>query len=166
MFKINVNTDKPYEAVQDKSGLQLNGQPLNWDIQPLNGHTFHIIKDNQSYTAEVIQADYARKEFVIKINGTIYELKAQDQLDLLLDKLGMSAANTARIKEIKAPMPGLILDVRVKEGQVVQKGDVVLILEAMKMENTIKSMADGVVKLIKINKGQSVEKNQLLIVFE
>lgn len=166
MFRINVTTGQQFEAVENNGKLHLNNEPLNWDVQALNEHTFHIIKDDQSYTAEVIQADYTKKEFVIKINGSIYELKAQDHLDLLLEKLGMSAGNAARIKEIKAPMPGLILDIRVEEGQAVQKGEVLVVLEAMKMENTIKSAADGVVKLIKVNKAQSVEKNQLLIVFE
>jgi biotin carboxyl carrier protein len=63
-------------------------------------------------------------------------------------------------------MPGLILDIYVQEKQQVQKGDVLLILEAMKMENAIKSAADGVIKSIKVSKRQSVEKNQLLLEFE
>jgi biotin carboxyl carrier protein len=93
-------------------------------------------------------------------------LKVQDALDLLLEKLGMANGATAKVKEVTAPMPGLVLDIRVVPGQTVQKGDVLLILEAMKMENAIKSVAEGVVKLVKAVKGQSVEKNQLLILFE
>jgi biotin carboxyl carrier protein len=166
MFKITVQPDQTFEAKVENGQLQLNQQPFNWDIQFLSTYSCHILKDNQSYNAEIIQADYLKKEFVIKINGTIYQLKAQDDLDLLLDKLGMSNGATAKIKEIKAPMPGLVLDIRVVPGQIVQKGDVLLILEAMKMENAIKSATDGVVKQVKAMKGRSVEKNQLLIVFE
>jgi biotin carboxyl carrier protein len=62
-------------------------------------------------------------------------------------------------------MPGLILDLKVKPGDEVKKGDVVLILEAMKMENSIKSPGDGIVKLVKVNLKDSVEKNQVLIQF-
>jgi biotin carboxyl carrier protein len=77
----------------------------------------------------------------------------------------MNNLNSQAAKEIKAPMPGLIFDIKVKEGDEVKKGDAVLILEAMKMENILKSPGDGTVKSIKIKKGQSVEKNQVLIQF-
>jgi biotin carboxyl carrier protein len=79
--------------------------------------------------------------------------------------MGMAQTGTGNLKDIKAPMPGLILDVKVAPGDLVKKGDVVLILEAMKMENSIKSPGDGVVKDIKVALKQSVEKNQVLIQF-
>jgi biotin carboxyl carrier protein len=79
--------------------------------------------------------------------------------------MGMNAAGSGNLKEIKAPMPGLILDLKVAPGDVVKKGDVVLILEAMKMENSIKSPGDGVVKAVNVSLKQSVEKNQVLIQF-
>jgi len=77
----------------------------------------------------------------------------------------MNASVAGSLKEIKAPMPGLILDLKVAPGDQVQKGDVLLILEAMKMENSIKSPGDGVVKEVKVSLKQSVEKNQVLIQF-
>jgi biotin carboxyl carrier protein len=77
----------------------------------------------------------------------------------------MNAAGSGILKENKAPMPGLILDLKVAPGDVVKKGDVVLILEAMKMENSIKSPGDGVVKEVKVSLKQSVEINQVLIQF-
>jgi biotin carboxyl carrier protein len=69
------------------------------------------------------------------------------------------------VNHIKAPMPGLIIDLRVKEGDVVKQNDPLIILEAMKMENVIKSPGDGTVKAVKVQKGNSVEKNQVLIEF-
>jgi biotin carboxyl carrier protein len=63
-------------------------------------------------------------------------------------------------------MPGLVLDVRVKEGDEVKKGDPLLVLEAMKMENILKSPAHAKIKKINVNKGQAVEKNQVLVSFE
>jgi carbonic anhydrase len=77
MFKIIVNNGQTYEIVQDDGLLQLNGKPFPWDVQPLNPYTFHILKDARSYTAEVLQADYAAKTFVIKINGHTYHIQAQ-----------------------------------------------------------------------------------------
>ena len=71
----------------------------------------------------------------------------------------------AKVNEIKAPMPGLVLDIRVAEGDEVKKGDSILVLEAMKMENIIKSPTDGIIKKINVKKGIAVEKNQVLIHF-
>ncbi|HSH65835.1 MAG TPA: acetyl-CoA carboxylase biotin carboxyl carrier protein subunit, partial [Bacteroidia bacterium] len=73
--------------------------------------------------------------------------------------------NTNKINEIKAPMPGLVLDIRVNEGDSIQKGDAVIVLEAMKMENIIKSPVDGTIKKINVKKGLAVEKNQVLVQF-
>lgn len=92
-------------------------------------------------------------------------LQLKDKNDMLLEKLGMNVASLSALKDIKAPMPGLILDLKVKEGDEVKKGDVVLILEAMKMENIIKAPGDGKVKSVKVNLKDSVEKNQVLIQF-
>ncbi|MDB5260982.1 MAG: carboxylesterase, partial [Adhaeribacter sp.] len=139
--------------------------PFNWDIAPIRPGTFHIIKDAVSYNAELIQADYATKTFIIKINGTLHTLTVKDRFDLLLDKMGMSATNARQINEIKAPMPGLIIAIKVEPGQEVKKGEPLLVLEAMKMENILKSPGDGVVKTIKVNLRDNVEKNQVLILF-
>jgi biotin carboxyl carrier protein len=79
--------------------------------------------------------------------------------------MGMNSLVSGILKEIKAPMPGLILDLKVAPGDLVKKGDVVLILEAMKMENSIKSPGDGIVKAVNVSLKQSVEKNQVLIQF-
>ena len=78
-----------------------------------------------------------------------------------MDNLSSNAA-----EDLKAPMPGLVLDVKVSPGDSVTTSDVVLVLEAMKMENNIKAPAEGVVKSIEIEKGQAVEKNQVLVTFE
>jgi biotin carboxyl carrier protein len=72
----------------------------------------------------------------------------------------------SKVNEIKAPMPGLVLDIIAEVGQEVNEGDNILILEAMKMENNIKSPTTGVIKEIKCEKGAAVEKNEVLILFE
>ena len=89
----------------------------------------------------------------------------QDKFDLLLEKMGMNNANAGNVISIKAPMPGLIIDLKVKDGDAVKHNDPLIVLEAMKMENIIKSPGDGVVKSVKVTKGESVEKNQILIEF-
>lgn len=116
--------------------------------------------------AEVIDANYAEKAFTIRINENQYVVNVKDRFDLLLDQMGMSGAASAKVNHIKAPMPGKVLEVKVTAGDTVQKGDSVLILEAMKMENVIKAPGAGKVKTVKVNQGESVEKNQVLIEFE
>jgi biotin carboxyl carrier protein len=88
-----------------------------------------------------------------------------DQFDELLHKLGMDNLSAQKVSELKAPMPGMVLKVLVSEGEEVKKGSNLLILEAMKMENVIKSPADGVIKTIKVSPADKVEKNQVMIIF-
>jgi biotin carboxyl carrier protein len=87
-------------------------------------------------------------------------------LDQQIEALGFEIGASKKINEIKAPMPGLILEISVNVGQEVKENDALLILEAMKMENVIKSPCDGIIKSIKVKQGEAVDKNSLLIEFE
>ncbi len=84
----------------------------------------------------------------------------------MLKHLGLDQANKVKVNEVKAPMPGLVLSLKVTEQQAVKKGDAILILEAMKMENVIKSPIDGVIKQIVVSEKQAVDKNQTLVLFQ
>ena len=77
----------------------------------------------------------------------------------------MDALHAKKAADLKAPMPGLVVEVSVSEGQEIKKGDKLVVLEAMKMENILKSPADGVVKKVNVKKGNTVEKNEVLILF-
>lgn len=131
-----------------------------------NDNQLHIIKDNRSYTVSLVRADYEYGEFRLMVNNREYSLSAKDRFDLLLEELGMQDLGAAAINDLKAPMPGLVLDIPVSEGQEVTKGDALLVLEAMKMENVLKAETDGVVKSVNVSKGEAVEKNHVLIEFE
>ena len=113
----------------------------------------------------MVSFNAAEKTAEIKVNNNIYTVSAKDQYDVLLDKLGLSSLNSAKVSEVKAPMPGLVLKVMVAEGDEVKKGDNLFVLEAMKMENIIKSPADVVVKTVKLKPGDKVEKGQVLLQF-
>ena len=164
MYKATVNK-KNFDIIQNENGLTINGSFLPWDLAKLSEGCFHILINNKSYLAEVVKADPATKSFSIKINGEIYSVELKDRFDLLLEKMGMKNGAAGKVNNIKAPMPGLIIDLRVKAGDKVVPGDALLILEAMKMENMIKASAEGIVKTVKVEKGDSVEKNQVLIEF-
>jgi biotin carboxyl carrier protein len=164
MYKASVN-DSVFEIRAEKEELVVNGQPINWDILEVADEYFHIIHEYKSYRAELVKADYSAKTFTVKINGRIYTVALKDKFDLLLEKMGMNAGSSGKVNNVKAPMPGLIIDLKVKEGDAVKQNDPLIILEAMKMENIIKSPGDGVIKAVKVKKGSSVEKNQILIEF-
>jgi biotin carboxyl carrier protein len=153
-FQIVVN-DKTIELQPDEA------QALN--IVSLGENTLHILKNNKAYNIELENTDHKNKVYNLKINGTKYAVKINDKYDRLIEKLGMKVGIAQKVGDIKAPMPGLVLEVSVEVGTVVSKGDKVLILEAMKMENSLKAAGDGTVKAIHISKGTAVEKGQLLI---
>ena len=96
----------------------------------------------------------------------MYTVEIKNDLDQLIEEMGLSLGSAQQVNDIKAPMPGLILEVNVKEGDQVKEGDYLLVLEAMKMENTLTAPRDGIVKSISIANGDTVEKNQLLIEME
>ena len=166
MFQISVtnkHTDDVEENAED--GLKINDKITQPDVSKINPSVWHIINDLQSYNAEVVSFDSTLKTAQIRVNNNLYSVSAKDQFDLLLDKMGLSNLNSAKIGELKAPMPGLVLRTFVKDGDAVSKGDNLLILEAMKMENIIKAPADAVVKTVKIKPGDKVEKAQILLHF-
>lgn len=165
MLQLKVNGHFDYKVDKTGDELLINSDEIKADIRQLNASAYHIINDLKSYNAEVISFDKETKTAEIKVNGNIYTVNAKDQFDILLDQLGMSNLNSAKVAELKAPMPGLVLKLFVTEGTEVKKGDNLFVLEAMKMENIIKSPADVTVKGVKIKPGDKVEKAQVLITF-
>lgn len=164
MYKATVNK-KDFNIESENGQLTVDGKAVEWDLVKISNQFFHVLIKNQSYRAEVIKADAVTKSFQLKINGNVYEVSLKDRFDLLLEKMGLNNGLAGKANNIKAPMPGLIVDLRVKPGDHVNPGDALLILEAMKMENMIKATAQSVVKTVKVAKGDSVEKNQVLIEF-
>lgn len=146
--------------------LTINNEAKNVDLIKESETRYHLIKDNRSYNLELLESNVATKEFTIKVNGNEYKLKAQDKYDELLSKMGISRGAVAKVNELKAPMPGLVLQVMVEVGQEVKQDEPLLILEAMKMENVLKSPADVVIKSIEISTQDAVEKNQILLKFD
>jgi len=165
MYKVKVNDKYNYEVEKNGDGLLIDSEKTGADIKQLSNTTYHIINNLQSYNAEVISFNSAEKTAEIKVNNNIYTITAKDQFDILLDKLGLSNLNAAKVSEIKAPMPGMVLKVFVSEGMEIKKGDNLFVLEAMKMENIIKAPADVLVKTVKIKPGDKVEKGQILMLF-
>ena len=156
-----------FSVIVGASAFELEAKELNsLNIVQQSPSHYHLLDHHQSYQVEVLNIDLANKELSLLVNGNTYSLEIKDELDLLVKELGFSTGGTQKQKFINAPMPGLILDILVEEGAEIQKGDPLLILEAMKMENILKAEGEGVVKNIEAIKGAAVEKGQLLIEME
>ncbi|MBX2960669.1 MAG: biotin/lipoyl-binding protein [Flavobacteriales bacterium] len=167
LIKVIAENKQEYKIGFDKnlkSGT-IDNQSFNWDVSKINERTFHVIKNNKSYNIELLKANPEEKNFFIKVNGRKFKFAVKDKYDELLKSLGMDNMASTKVTNLKAPMPGLVINIAVEVGQTVQKGDALLILEAMKMENVIKSPTDGVIKSITVKKGDAVEKNQVLLNF-
>lgn len=136
------------------------------DAVALQNQNFHILKDAKPYKAQLISADFINRKYEVKVNNNTYHITIENELDLLIRKIGIERGKTKLVNAIKAPMPGLIIEINVEVGQEVKENDPLLILEAMKMENSFLSPRDGKIKSIAVQKGNAVDKGQLLIEFE
>tara|TARA_B110000908_G_C10257687_1_gene456765 strand:+ start:1759 stop:2244 length:486 start_codon:yes stop_codon:yes gene_type:complete len=161
MVQIKI-ADKKYQIENNK----INNTSIDWDLLDNSDGTFHIIKNHKTYKAVLLEKDEAAKKMTISLNGNEYTVDLKDKFDLLLDKLGMSNLTVLKLKDVKAPMPGLVFKMHAKMGDTIAKGDALLILEAMKMENVLKATGEGRIKAIKVSEGEAVEKGQVLIELE
>ncbi|WP_422860361.1 acetyl-CoA carboxylase biotin carboxyl carrier protein subunit [Flagellimonas sp. S174] len=157
-YSIMVNEDHEFELTQD----QINAL----DILKTGYNNFHILKDGKSFHIEIVESNFNDLKYAIKVNGTDYHTSVKTPLLHLIDKMGFASNGAINVASIEAPMPGLILDIAVKEGQEVNENDPLLILEAMKMENSITSPRNGIIKSISVSKGDAVDKKQVLLTFE
>jgi biotin carboxyl carrier protein len=158
--------DKKYEiAVNgDLSLVTVNGREVKVDYRHLRaGKLYSVLADNVNY------------EFALEKSNGGFEAwhgSGQTRVDVSDEKterlktLTSAVSGRSRASTLKAPMPGLVLKVEVRIGQHVKKGDGLIIVEAMKMENELKAHSPATVKEIKVRSGEAVEKNQVLIVFE
>lgn len=163
MFEAKVNGEHIFEVALTAQGYALDGKPAAVDVQRLNDHSFQVLYQGASHTVHIASVDWVAKTVVLKIDGKRAEVNLSNEMDRLLKKLGLENAGVLKVSDIKAPMPGLIHSIKVTEGQQVTKGDPLLILEAMKMENMIKAPADGIVGKILVKQGQSVDKGMVMI---
>ncbi|GAB3556780.1 acyl-CoA carboxylase biotin carboxyl carrier protein subunit [Spirosoma fluminis] len=165
MYQTSVNEQTAVTIDFAAGNPLLNGEPFAWDLVRLSDRTFHILHQDRSYTAEVLELNAVEKTVSLKINGHIHQVQLKDRFDLLLEKMGMAQAAGAKVNDLKAPMPGLIVGINVQPGDEVTKGVSLLILEAMKMENVLKAPGNGTLKAIRVTKGDRVEKGQVLVEF-
>jgi biotin carboxyl carrier protein len=153
-------------ALQLQDGVWKPGTHSDAELTVLPDGRLLIHVAQQVFTARLLEINRAEKTVILSLNGKSVSVTLKEPLDDLLHSMGLDKLTTAKVTHVKAPMPGLVLNVLVEAGQEVKKGDKLLVLEAMKMENIIKAAGDGKVARIAVNKGQAVDKNQTLVEFE
>jgi len=117
MLKVKVNNNKEHKIVfENPTSGTINGSPFALDMIEVKQGSFHIIKDLKSFNVEVVEVDFAQKSFLVNVNGNNYQLNVENKFDELLKTLGFDNLNANKINEIKAPMPGLVIDVCISEG--------------------------------------------------
>jgi biotin carboxyl carrier protein len=136
------------------------------DLVREDDFSYHLLHNNKSYKVQLLSYDINQKTVRIKVSGKEFDVAIEDSYDILAKELGFANTGNKKIKELKSPMPGLVLETMVKAGDTVEEGAALLILEAMKMENVIKSPTDGVIKAVLVKEKEAIEKSQLLIEFE
>jgi biotin carboxyl carrier protein len=166
MITLKVNNGPAFLIDFNKEEVTLNGNMVSSDWAVIAQGKYHVIVNHQSYTLELLGKDETGKQLTMMVNGQKQVVTIEDQYDALLKQLGMDKLVANKVNEVKAPMPGLVLRILVAEGQAVKKGDALLVLEAMKMENIIKATGEGVVKKVSVQPKLAVDKNQVMLVME
>lgn len=165
MYRIHSKHHQTLEVQIEEAEAVLNGIRKPFDLIKIQGNQYHLLLDNISYNAELLHLDRRNKRVELLLNGEHFTMQLEDDFDLLLERMGIERNAGEKVSEVLAPMPGLVLDVLVKPGQSIQEGDPLLVLEAMKMENVIKSPCSAVIETIPVNVHDKIDKDQLLIQF-
>lgn len=136
------------------------------DLRRLPDGTYHYLSPaGRSLAVEVIELREREGRVVLGVDGRRHEVQLRSPLARLLDEMGLEANPQAAVREVTAPMPGLVLRVEASPGERVEAGATLLVLEAMKMENAIKSPVGAEVEVVEVTEGQAVEKGAVLVRF-
>lgn len=147
--------------IVDERHIRIGERLLEVDFQAISGQpVFSVILDGKSYESFVYQGD---EDWEVLIRGRQYQVKIEDEREKRLKAAAGGGVAEGGEFHLKAPMPGLVVSILVEEGQEVKKGQVMLILESMKMQNELKAPRDGVIGRVRVKAGESVEQKQSML---
>lgn len=155
-FILDVNAGQYTFQLIESDNITLNDSDVNNQI---------ILDNNKAKLVSVKEVNHELKRYQIQIDGRTYQVQISDAVDQQILKMNLKSKKSNKLKELRAPMPGLVRQVNVQVGDEVDSGDSLFILEAMKMENVLKSPVNGIVAELFVKPGESVEKNQILLSF-
>ena len=161
-FRAHVG-ERTFDLTLDGDQLLLDGNPVDYSFTPVAEGYYALTLEGQSTSVLVEPSDGGR--FRVTLEGRRTDVRVQDAKALLLERFGLDDAGSGADREVRAPMPGLVLRVNVEPGQAVQQGDSLLVLEAMKMENELRAPIDATVAAVHVGSGDAVGKNAVLVEF-
>ncbi len=161
-YKVQLG-EQQVDLVIEGENLSINGKKQNFVVDQQGERTYHLVFNNKSYRLFIESID--KNKCTIFVNGRSHEILVKDERDQLLDRYGVADALHSIEREIRAPMPGLVLDILVAETDVVEAGGGLIVLEAMKMETSIYAERAGTIKEITAPVGTQIDAKDLLLVF-
>ena len=155
---------RTHEIELGPEGLLLDGRPVEADLRSNQGsHLLNLVLDGRSYTLSARRRD-GRGEWDIEIEGWRHAVLALDERRKAIRELAGTVAMSHGPIKIKAPMPGLVIKVEVDMEEEVEKGQGLIVMEAMKMENELKATAAGQISEVLVEPGQTVDRGETLLV--
>ncbi len=154
--------DKEYTVeIIDEKHVSINGKVMEVDFAPVsNQPVYSLLIDGKSHEAYIYEGE---ENLEVLLRGRLYPAKVEDEREKRLRAAAGGGVAESGEFHLKAPMPGLVVAVPVSEGQPVKKGDVLVILESMKMQNELKSPKDGTVQRVRVKAGETVEQKATLL---
>lgn len=153
--------DTPHTVKIDENTLETNGSRHPFEFQKDTDSSAYVRLGNKTFYLYDVQVKDSELSYTL--DGIRHTLPYKDEMAILMAKMGFKSTKSAGHGSIKSPMPGKILSIRKHPGDTVSAGETVIVLEAMKMENELKSHVNGTVQTVHASEGQSVEKNTLLL---
>ncbi len=146
--------------------VRVNNKDYTFNYKFITDKVLMLRLNDKNYFMTLSESDDEEEYLSVNLQSKLYNIVVKSELDIMIEKISVNKSQGKDKKEIFSPMPGIITKLNVTEGQKVNKGDVILVLEAMKMENEIKAKKDCVIKKINAEALKSVEKNELLVILE
>ena len=154
--------DKSFEIeIKPNDQLLVNGEPVQADFQSVADQpVYTLLLNGESFEALVYPSE---RGIQVLLSGRLFDFTVEDERQQRLRQSSGGAAVQTGEYQLKAPMPGMVVSVPVEEGQEIQTGDDLVILESMKMQNELKAPRDGIISRIRVKAGDNVDQNQVLM---
>lgn len=163
--QVQVGTARLHIGLGPAGELTIDGRPLPYKLNRDGSHIYELMLEGRTHHILLLGVDDTGLTLRLQVNGKTVAVTLPDPAARYKSLIGLDKASARTAADLKAPMPGLVRGIRVQPGDQVKKGDPLVVLEAMKMENVLKAAADATVKDIAVQEGAAVEKGALLVRF-